>query len=152
LLPVLTGLYWRRLAALDAPPPEHLALLRAIPLFAPLPPPTLERLARALEPVDLAAGETLFAAGDAGDRFYVVESGELGVDLATGVKVEGPGRFVGEIALLHDVPRTATVRARTDARLLALPREEFVAAVTGHERAADAAQAIAAERLALSPV
>jgi predicted MFS family arabinose efflux permease len=152
LLPVLTGLYWRRLAALDAPPPEHLALLRAIPLFAPLPPPTLERLARALEPVDRAAGETLFAAGDAGDRFYVVESGELGVDLATGVKVEGPGRFVGEIALLHDVPRTATVRARTDARLLALPREEFVAAVTGHERAADAAQAIAAERLALSPV
>jgi predicted MFS family arabinose efflux permease len=151
-LPVLTLLAWRKLAALDAPAPAHVALLRSLPLFAPLGAPALERLARALEPAEVAAGETVFSAGDAGDRFYVVESGELTVELQTGTKDVGPGGFVGEIALLRDVPRTATVRAKTEAHLLALPRDDFLAAVTGHERAADAAQAIAAERLALSPV
>jgi hypothetical protein len=151
-LPVLAGLLWRKLTALDAPAPAHLELLRSIPLFAPLAAPALERVARALEPVELTAGATLFAAGDRGDRFYVVEQGELAIDLATGAKLEGPGGWVGEIALLEDVPRTATVRAQTDAHLLALPRDDFLAAVTGHERAADAARAIAAERLALSPV
>jgi CRP-like cAMP-binding protein len=87
-----------------------------------------------------------------GDRFYVVESGELSVDLATGAKVEGPGAYVGEIALLRDVPRTATVRARTDATLLAVERDEFLSAVTGYERASEVAHGIASERLALSPV
>jgi predicted MFS family arabinose efflux permease len=151
-LPVLAGLLWRKLTSLDAPAPAHVALLRSIPMFAPLGLPALERVARGVEAVDVAAGETLFSAGDAGDRFYVVESGELVVELPTGEKVEGPGGFVGEIALLRDVPRTATVRARSDVHLLALPRGDFLAAVTGHEHAADAAQSIAAERLALSPV
>jgi len=134
------------------PASEGLALLRAIPIFAPLPPPTLERLAGALRPVTVAGGDVLFSAGDEGDSFYIVESGELGVDLATGQKLEGAGGWVGEIALLRDVPRTATVRARSDARLLALDRDEFLSAVTGHERTREAAYGIASERLALSPV
>jgi CRP-like cAMP-binding protein len=66
--------------------------------------------------------------------------------------VEGPGRWVGEIALLRDVPRTATVRAETDASLLALDRDEFLTAVTGHAPAHSAANEIVSERLALSPV
>jgi len=152
-LPALTLLAWRALATLDtAADLAQVDLLRRIPLFAPLPAPTLEGLARALVPVELAAGETLFEAGEAGDRFYVIESGELAVELAIGTKVESAGGFVGEIALLRDVPRTATVRARTDARLLALERDEFLAAVTGHARARDTAEHIATERLALSPV
>jgi CRP-like cAMP-binding protein len=117
-----------------------------------LPPQALERLARSLEPVHLPRGTVLFHAGDAGDRFYVIESGELGVDLATGTKTEGPGRGVGEIALLRDVPRTATVRALTDADVLALGRDEFIGAVTGHAPANAAANEIVGERLALSPV
>jgi phosphoenolpyruvate synthase/pyruvate phosphate dikinase len=97
-------------------------------------------------------GDVLFNAGDEGDRFYVIDSGELAVDLATGTKTEGPGRWVGEIALLRNVPRTATVRAVTDADLLALDRDEFLGAVTGHAPANAAANEIVGERLALSPV
>ncbi|MFL5964208.1 MAG: MFS transporter [Gaiellaceae bacterium] len=151
-LPILAGVLWRRLVALDAGDPAHLDLLRRIPIFAPLPPQSLEWLARSLEPVHISAGDVLFQAGDAGDRFYVIESGELAVDLATGAKTEGPGRWVGEIALLRNVPRTATVRAVTDADLLALERDEFLGAVTGHAPAADAANEIVGERLLLSPV
>ncbi len=153
-LPIITGLLWRRLLALDAPPAtEHrIGLLQAIPIFAPLPPASIERLAQSLEPLTLDAGTLLFTAGDAGDRFYVIEAGELGVDLQAGRKVEGPGGFVGEIALLRDIPRTATVRALTAVRLLALDRDDFLSAVTGHDRASQAATFIVGERLALSPV
>jgi MFS family permease len=153
-LPIVTGLLWRRLLTLDTPPAAKgwLDLLRAIPIFAPLPPPSIERLAQALEPLELAAGSVLFSTGDHGDRFYVVESGELVVDLPSGEKVEGPGGWVGEIALLRDIPRTATVRALSDVRLLALDREVFLDAVTGHDRASQAATFIVGERLALSPI
>jgi hypothetical protein len=151
-LPILAGLLWRRLVSLDAGDPAHLELLRSLPLFARLPPQSLERLARSLEPVHLAAGAVLFNAGDEGDRFYVIASGELSVDLATGLKTEGPGRGLGEIALLRNVPRTATVRAVSDTELLALGRDEFLGAVTGHAPAHAAANEIVGERLALSPV
>ena len=153
-LPVVTVLLWRQLLALDAAPvaKRRIELLGGIPIFAPLPPASVERLARALEPVELGAGGVLFRSGDIGDRFYVVESGELGVDLATGTKVERAGGWVGEIALLRKIPRTATVRAVTDARLLALDRDVFLDAVTGHDRASQAANFVVGERLSLSPV
>jgi MFS family permease len=153
-LPIITGLLWRRLLTLDKPPvaKRWRDLLQAIPIFAPLPPTGIERLAQALEPITLAAGSVLFSAGDAGDRFYIVESGELAVDLPSGQKVEGPGGWVGEIALLRDIPRTATVRALSDVQLLALDRDVFLDAVTGHDRASQAATFIVGERLALSPV
>jgi MFS family permease len=151
-LPILTGLLWRRLVALDRGKPEHLELLRTIPIFAPLPSQTLERLARSLEPMHLGAGTTLFEAGDEGDKYYVIESGELAVELPAGTKLEGRGSGVGEIALLREVPRTATVRAVSDVELLALGRDEFVGAVTGHAPANAAANEIVGQRLALSPV
>jgi CRP-like cAMP-binding protein len=110
----------------------------------------LEGLARSLIPVHVAAGETIFRAGDEGDRFYVVAAGQVEIDLEGGAKVEGPGGSFGEIALLRDVPRTASVRARTDADLLALERSEFLAAVTGHAHSYAAANALASERVALS--
>jgi MFS family permease len=153
-LPIVTGLLWRQLLALDAAPVarRRIGLLLGIPIFAPLPPASIERLAQALEPVELGAGDVLFRSGDTGDRFYIVESGELGIDLATGTKLERPGGWVGEIALLREIPRTATVRALTDVRLLALDREVFLDAVTGHDRALQAASFLVGERLALSPV
>jgi MFS family permease len=150
LLPVLAMLFRRRLAPLDAAPvpTEELELLRAIDLFAPLPPPVLEALARALVPVRVEAGREVFRQGEVGDRYYIVVSGEVEI-VSDGrvVAVTGPGGYFGEIALLRDVPRTATVRAKTDVELRALDRDDFIAAVTGHAASAETADSVVATRL-----
>jgi MFS family permease len=143
--------FWRPLERLDAatagPGPE-LALLREIPMFALLPPVTLEQLASSLSRVRVAAGDDVFRQGDAGDRFYVIGAGEAEVALDDRPRVTlGPGAYFGEIALLRDVPRTATVTARTDLELYALERDDFLAAVTGHAPSAEAAEAVIAARL-----
>jgi MFS family permease len=127
ILPALVLLAWPRLIRIDAPPPARLELLRRVPFFAPLREPVLERLARALDEVRVAAGNTVFRAGEPGDRFYVVEQGE--VEIAG--KTFGSGESFGEIALLRDVPRTQTVTARSDVVLQAIERDEFVAAGDG---------------------
>jgi hypothetical protein len=151
LVPVTGFLVRKRLRAVDVGarvPAEDLALLRRTSIFAPLPPPTLERVARNTVPLTIAAGSVLIRQGDVGDRVYVVAAGQLTVSADGGeVATHGPGGYVGEIALLRDVPRTATVTAATDARLLSLERDEFLSAVTGHEPAHAAAQTVAEERL-----
>jgi MFS family permease len=154
VLPVLAALTWRQLQAIDAAsaPPEHLDLLERIPLFEPLPAPSLERLASQLEPLAAPAGTEVIRQGDPGDRFYIVESGKLRVTVdGTAAGELGPGDSFGEIALLRDVPRTATVTAETDSQLLALGREEFIDAVTGHPPSARAADAVVGARLGLAP-
>jgi MFS family permease len=136
----------RRLDA-EAGPPD-LALLRAVPMFAPLAPASLELLASQLERVRFAQGDEVIRQGESGDRFYMIEGGEVEV-LEDGVAArrEGPGDFFGEIALIRDVPRTATVRALTDVHLLALDRDPFIAAVSGHAPCAAAADAVIDRRL-----
>ncbi len=85
--------------------------------------------------------------GEPGDRFYLIEEGEVEVfEQGTYRRNEGPGESFGEIALLHDVPRTATVRTTAPTRLLALEREQFLSAVTGHRRSREAATAVADHR------
>jgi MFS family permease len=152
LLPVLAALFWRRLHALDAEalaPTRELAVLRQMPLFRPLSPATLDELASSLIPVSATAGTDIVRKGEHGDRFYVVASGEVEVELlGEQVATHGPGDHFGEIALLRDVPRTATVRAKTDVELYALERDEFLSAVTGHAESAEAADAVVASRLA----
>jgi CRP-like cAMP-binding protein len=86
-------------------------------------------------------------AGEAGDRFYIVDDGRLTIDPGSQIIEAGPGDYFGEIALLHDVPRTATVRATTDARLYALERDDFLAVVTGNALAGTEATAMAAARV-----
>jgi MFS family permease len=150
LLPVLVGLSWLALRRIDAgaEAPAETGLLAAIPIFQPLPLQTLERLASQLGELRLPAGTLILRQGDPGDRFYVIAEGEVEIE----GRRHGPGAFFGEIALLKDVPRTATVAAATDVRLLTLEREEFIAAVTGHEPSAAAAEAIVSARLgALRP-
>jgi MFS family permease len=152
-LPILAALTWRRLLTIDAQskPPEAVGLLERIPLFAPLPTPQLELLAAQLEPVDVTSGTEVIHQGERGDRFYVVETGRFEVTV-DGARVGelGPGDFFGEIALLRDVPRTAAVKALADGRLLALGREDFLAAVTGHPPSVRAADAVVGARLGVT--
>jgi MFS family permease len=155
LLPVLSTVARAALGELDAAPTptRQLELLRAIPIFSPLSPPVLEHLAARLTPVHAGAGEEIIRRGDHGDRFYVVGSGEVEVML-DGVppRREGPGTYFGEIALLRDVPRTATVQAATDVELFALDRDDFLPAVTGHAGSSEAAEAVIGSRLGISTV
>jgi CRP-like cAMP-binding protein len=152
LLPTLSLLLWTRLRALDGvgmAPQDALDLLRALPIFHPLPAPIIEELASKLVVVTTSAGEQVVREGDAGDRFYLIASGEVdGSAEGRAVATLGPGDYFGEIALLRDVPRTATVVAKTDARLHALERDDFLSAVTGHPESAEAADAVVASRLA----
>ena len=132
---------------------RELELLRAIPIFSPLSPPVLEGLAARLERVRVSPGEEIVRQGDHGDRFYVVASGEVEVTVDGRPQgTLGPGEHFGEIALLRDVPRTATVTARTDVELFALEREDFLAAVTGHSASAEAAEAVVGARLGISTI
>jgi predicted MFS family arabinose efflux permease len=156
VLPVLAVARWRALARFEAgvPIPEReFALLRGIPLFAPLPIATVENLARRLVEVRAAPGETIVRQGDVGDRFYVIAEGAVDV-VEDGVlrRTEHEGEFFGEIALLRDTPRTATVQARVPTLLLALDRDEFVGGVTGHRRSVQAADVVIDARLAPSGV
>ena len=151
LLPAAAALGRRSLAALDVGvriPSEEMALLRSTRIFAPLPIPMLERLARNLIPMSAPKGTTVIRQDEAGDRFYAIAEGEVEV-LVDGQRIatEGPGGSFGEIALIRDVPRTATVVATTESRLLALDRDEFLRAITGHDAASDAAHEVATERL-----
>ena len=151
ILPVFVVLRWRRLAALErgvGVPAREIALLRAGAIFRPLPAPELEAVARRAVWLDVRAGEGLIREGDPGDRFYVLAAGSLrvergGVDLRN---VTVPGEGVGEIAILRDVPRTASVFAREPTTLLAIDRAPFLAAVTGHPAAYAAADAVVATR------
>jgi CRP-like cAMP-binding protein len=83
------------------------------------------------------AGTAVIREGDTGYRFYIVAEGTLAVTVGGEPRRElGPGSYFGEIALLRDVPRTATVTTLTDCRLLALDRDEFLQAVIGSRRSA----------------
>lgn len=150
LLPVVVVVLAPRLRAIDAAahvPGEALDVLRSIAFLGVLPPPVLEQLASSAQPVSVAAGETVFARGDRGDRFYAIASGRVVVDVDGEARELGPGDFFGEIALLRDVPRTATVRTVDDVRLYAIERHDFIAAVTGHAPSREAAEHVVAMRL-----
>jgi MFS family permease len=121
-------------------------LLRGIRFLAPLPLPRLERLVRSAEPVTVPAGETVITAGEPGTEFYAIADGE--VEIVEYGRTQGPGSGFGEIALLADVPRTATVRALTDLELWSLDRRSFVAAVNSHGDVAGLADSTIAEHLA----
>jgi MFS family permease len=152
-LPVLVVLAGASVARIDrgaaAPESEELRILVSVPIFAPLPGGTLEHLTTRLVPLRVERGRMIVREGDAGDRFYIVADGVLDVSQeGAALTALGPGDYFGEIALLRDTSRTATVTARTDAVLYALDREDFLAAVTGHPQSAEAAESVMSARLA----
>lgn len=129
----------------DAVVPDErvLAVILGDDVFGSLPAPVIERLAADVSHHQVAAGTAVITEGEPGDRYYVIDGGEAAVSMdGRHVRMIGPGGGFGELALLHDVPRTATVVAATDLELLAFGREQFLQAVTGHARSA----AVARER------
>ena len=152
LLPVVAVLAaWRPLRRLDlvAPPTAVLDRLRRVPLFAPLAAPVLERLALGARELRVPAGQVVFEQGAPGDSFYVIADGEVAVSIdGRHVRRQSQGQGFGEIALLRDSPRTATITAVSPTALIAIDREDFLSAVTGHPGSAEAAEGIVAARLA----
>ena len=151
LQPIGLLVAWRGLTRVDrlaAADPARIRLLRSVELFSFLPPAELERVASHLQRVDAEAGDLLMRQGDRGDGVFLVKSGTVEV-IKDGFHVAdlGPGSLVGEIALLRDVPRTATVRVADAAELYALERDEFLRIVTGDVTVAGQADAIADARL-----
>ena len=129
-------------------PITEMAVLRSTRLFGALPAPALETVAREARRIVVPPGGVVVQQGDPGFVYYAIVSGELVVS-RSGVerRTLGRGEGFGEIALIGDVPRTATVRAATDAVLLAVDREPFLTAVTGHAVTGERASSIAEDRI-----
>ena len=139
-------------AAAEAPQADELRILTSIPIFSPLPGPSLESLATRLVPLRVDPGTVIVREGDPGDRFYMLAEGTVGV--MTHEQSLGElqaGAYFGEIALIRGVPRTATVTALTPVVLYALDRDDFLAAVTGHAPSEAAAEGVVSARLAAVP-
>ncbi len=151
LLPVLALIIGRRLFALDASakvPIVEIGLLRSLRLFSALSPPSLEGIARSLEPVEATRGTVIVTQGEEGEHYYAIAEGEFEV-LVDGARVAtlSRGDGFGEVALLHERPRNATVAALTDGKLYSLEKEPFLEVLTGHPAAHANAHEVAAERM-----
>ena len=153
LLPSAAVVAVGSLRALDraaGPPADVLERLQQVPFFAPLPAPALERLGFAAGRVPVIAGQLVIEAGETGDAFYVVEDGRFAVEVPGQGDVP-TGMGFGEIALLRDVPRTATVRAATDGSLLRIRRDVFLGALSLDPASHEVAQAHADRLLSAPP-
>jgi predicted MFS family arabinose efflux permease len=152
LLPVLAAVAWRALRALDARlevRDEEISVLRGVGMLALLPVPTIEHLASRLHRRSVPAGQPVFEQGEPGDSAFVVVRGTADV-VGDGHVVThlAPGDAFGEIAVLHDVARTASVVADSDLDLFELDRDDLLEALGRHQPSSDAAYAAVAERLA----
>ena len=151
LLPAVALVIYPRLNRVDdyaSVPEAALAALAALPLFEPLPPTSLEKLARAALEEAVSAGTPVIVQGEWGDTFYVVVEGSLEISSdGRRLRTLGPGQFFGEIALLRDVPRTATVSALTDSALLVIRRMDFLSAVLGSLEGAETVEEIVSSRV-----
>ena len=137
-----------RLEAGAAVPERPFALLRGLSMFAPLPVATIETLATRARAEEHPEETEIISQGEDGDRFYMIDTGSLEV-VADGrlLARREAGECVGEIALLRNQPRMATVRSVTPVRLVVLDRDDFLGGVAAHARSTHAAERLAAERL-----
>jgi hypothetical protein len=140
----LLGLADRRAVVVD---PALIELLRGCSFLSQLGPPAISQLAVNLRPVRVEPGESIIREGEPGDRFYLIADGSVEVtsngDL---LAVRGAGDHIGEIALVLDVPRTATVTAVEPTLLYRLGREVFITALTGYPAARTSAESFARKR------
>lgn len=133
LVAIACALIVRRLDDKAVLVPAQMELIRQVTPFAALPPYHLERLARNADWLSVPAGAVVIRQGQPGALFYIVDSGEFTVSVDDQVLPTrlSRGDSFGELALLRSEPRSATVMAATDASLLTVGREEFLAVVTG---------------------
>jgi MFS family permease len=149
--PTAVLLAWRRLQAIDGSisrRDDEIEVLKQVGMFRPLPMPAIENLAVHVDHTEVAAGQDVFRQGEDGDSFYVIKQGEADV-IGDGslVRTMGPGDGFGEIALIRDTQRTATVRARTPLVLYTLERRHFVPAVGGYASSTREADSTIVDRL-----
>jgi CRP-like cAMP-binding protein len=124
---------------------EH---LKALPLFARVSDEGLERVAAVATEFEAPAGRVLAEIGQAGTGMFIVEDGEVAVELPSGGEaVLGHGEFFGEMALLTDEPHSARVRAKTDVRCVALARRDLASLLDEEPRVAVAMLPVLARRL-----
>jgi MFS family permease len=133
----------------EMPPPRpEAALLRKVSVFAPLPLVVIEQLALDAQPRSYDDGDVVTREGDPGDLFHVITEGSAAVTVGGDSRPAlGPGDGFGEIALLHDVPRTATVTATGPLQVLGLAQDKFLSAVSSNQVSAEQADALARQRL-----
>ncbi len=124
---------------------EH---LRALPLFAGLSDDALAKVAEVATEFDAPSGRVLAEIGQPGSGMFIVEEGEVAVELPSGGEaVLGHGEFFGEMALLTDEPHSARVRAKSDVRCIALSRRDFSALLDAEPRVAVVMLPVLARRL-----
>jgi cyclic nucleotide-binding protein/MFS transporter len=155
VLPILAIVTWPgvrnadQAAVVDS---ARVTRIRTDPLFAPLSMAIIEQLSEQLVPSAFAPGDRLIHEGDRGDRYYMIERGR--VEVSQGgrpVREQGPGDSFGEIALLRDVPRTASVRALEPVETLSLSRDDFLSTLCGQTASHRVADAIVMERVLTRP-
>lgn len=149
--PTAVLLAWRRLQAIDGSisrRDDEIGVLKRVGMLRPLPMPAIENLAVHIDHTEVPAGQEVFRQGEDGDSFYVIKQGEAEV-IGDGslVRTMGPGDGFGEIALIRDTPRTATVRARTALVLYTLERRHFIPAVGGYASSTREADSTIVDRL-----
>jgi predicted MFS family arabinose efflux permease len=154
MTPAIVALTWSHLVRVDAglgAQADVIERLRKVTMLRPLPVSTIEHLARSVREESVMPGETVIEQGQVGESFYVIVAGEVEVR-ANGrlLRVLSDGDSFGEIALLRDVPRTTTVRARTPVALYVLARSQFVPTVSGYSASAAEAETVVETRLAAS--
>jgi MFS family permease len=154
MTPAIVAVAWSRLVKVDeglGARADVIERLREVTMLRPLPVSTIEHLARNVREESVEPGETVIEQGQVGESFYVIVAGEVEVrGNASLLRVLRDGDSFGEIALLRDVPRTTTVRARTPVALYALDRRHFVPTVSGYSESAAEAETVVETRLAAS--
>jgi MFS family permease len=154
MTPAIVAVAWSRLVKVDeglGAQADVIERLREVTMLRPLPVSTIEHLARNVREESVEPGETVIEQGQVGESFYVIVAGEVEVrGNGSLLRVLRDGDSFGEIALLRDVPRTTTVRARTPVALYALDRRHFVPTVSGYSESAAEAETVVETRLAAS--
>ena len=155
IVPAIVLLRLRPLLAVDAAatiPTVRIALLRSVGIFRALPCPELEGLAQNASDMVVRAGDLIVRQGDVGDSYFAIADGTVEIlrdDVHQNTLGRGDG--FGEVALIDNVPRTATVRALTDTMLVAVERTPFLVAITGHAPTNHKVEQVAAERRPAKP-